>query len=504
MDIESLDQLNQVELKIKKELRKRKLGDILHSLYLLRHKSSSLEPFMVAGTALFAIRFCSPSKPSQNINNYDIRGLVDLSTNYYLADPVTFDSDLRDEFKKSNPVFMLLRYVSSQFPFYVKPFSEFARPALLFDQIPRKLKGSSDVPNFDFEEKFKAVTGSSVIDFITTGFVIYAQLKEHFSINQVSFKKTRKQGINLPDDQTVKLILKQIATDKNTLVDLYKKRQNKDRRFKMYDFNPLLYYPVIKPCQDKQFSTEDKDFIHAPVPELVASRICNGIFYQMFNEYGEEFSTYFGHIFEKYVGYLLENCLLSEELLSESNIRQFYPIDKGKCPDWIMIDDSTTILFECKATRFSRAAQATASEDAVNKSLAQVIKGIKQLASFISACQNQLPELQKFHGSDQFCGILVSLEPLHLINSGWFRDHISQLLINEGIREFNWQIISIDELEALEPHISSGIKLSKVLNDLSHRKFNDVLEDLIEETNNSFTHSCLYPMQQKLYQRLGL
>jgi len=49
----------------------------------------------------------------------------------------------------------------------------------------------------------------------------------------------------------------------------------------MYDFNPLFSYPIIRPCQNKQFSTPGKDFIHAPVPELVASRISTGIFYQI-------------------------------------------------------------------------------------------------------------------------------------------------------------------------------------------------------------------------------
>ncbi len=122
------------------------------------------------------------------------------------------------------------------------------------------------------------------------------------------------------------------------MIELYEKYKNKDRRFKMYDLNPFLLYPIVRPCQNKQFSTSDKDFIHAPVPELVASRISIGIFYQMFNAYTTEFSDYFGHLFEKYVGLVLENCVVSERLLSESDIRNFYPKEKGKAPDWILVD----------------------------------------------------------------------------------------------------------------------------------------------------------------------
>jgi hypothetical protein len=504
MEILSLAGLNKVGAQIEKAFGRLKLGDVLHSLYLLRKSSPELRPFMVAGVALFAARFCPPSKASQLIKKCDIRLLVDLSNKFYLADPITFDKELHDEFIESNPVFMILRLVSSQFPFEPGMFSEFSRPALLFHDIPQQLKGLTDIPQFDIENKFQAITGVSVLDFITTGFVISSASHGNFAVNQNYFKKTRNQGIKIPDDQTIRAILNQLVADKTTLIKVYEKWKNKDRRFKMYDFNPLLYYPVIKPCQDKQFSIADKDFIHAPVPELVGSRISTGIFYQMFNEYGEEFSTYFGHVFERYVGLVLQNCITSEELLSELDIRKFYPTDKGKSPDWILIDGSTAILFECKATRFSRAAQSIASEDAVNNSLAQVKKGLKQLASFISACQAKVQELQKFHTCVAFQPILVSLEPLHLINSTFFREHIDSLLIAEGITDLNWQILSIHEFEALQPHIAAGFSLSKVLDNLLQNTFNDVLQDLVSQTKRTFAHSFLYPKQEELYQRLDI
>lgn len=508
MEINSSADLDELEAHIGKAFGKLKLGDVLHSLYLLKKDSPELRPFKVAGVSLFAVRFCPPSKVSQSINNYDIRFLVDLSNKYYLADPVTFDKYLHDEFIDSNPVFMMLRLVSSQFPFEPGRFSEFSRPALLFHEIPKQLQGLPDIPQFDFESKFQAINNVSVLDFITTGFVISAASLGNFAINKDYFKKTRKQGINIPDGQTVRYILNQLVADKFKLIEVYETRKNTDRRFRMYDFNPLLCYPVIRPCQNKQFSTSDKDFIHAPVPELVGSRISTGIFYQMYNAYTTssrtEFSEYFGHVFERYVGLVIENCITSEQLLSEADIRRFYPTNKGKAPDWILIDGSTLILFECKATRFSRAAQAIASEEAVNSSLAQVKKGLKQLSSFISACRSQVQELERFHNCTTFKPILVSLEPLHLINSAFFREHINGLLADEGVSGLDWQILSIDELEALQPHIAAGFRLAQVLNDLLTRTFNDVLQELSFQTNRTFAHSFLYQKQEELYQRLDM
>ncbi len=504
MKINSLADLEKLESQIASVFEKLKFGDVLHSLYLLQKSSPELRPFMVGGVALFAARFCPPSKTSQSIKNYDIRHLVDLSNDYYLADPITFDKDLHNEFMDSNPVFMMLRLVSSQFPFEPGLFSEFSRPALLFYEIPKQLQGLPDIPQFDFESKFQAITGVSVLDFITTGFVISSASRGNFAVNQDYFKKTRKQGINIPSDQILKAILSQLVADKLRLIELYKRRKNKDRRFKMYDFNPLLSYPIIRPCQNKQFFTPDKDFIHAPVPELVASRISTGIFYQMYNEYNNEFSEYFGFVFERYVGLILEKCLNKEQLLSESDIRTFYPSKKGKVPDWIIIDGSTAILFECKATRFSRAAQAIASEDAVNSSLAQVKKGLTQLASFISACQAKVPELQRFHHCSTFKPIIVSLEPLYLINSHFFREHINTLLPAKDVTGLDWQILSIDQLEALQPHIAAGFNLSQVLDELRNKSFNDVLQNLSSQTNRTFAHSFLYEQQEELYKRLDI
>lgn len=503
MNISSLAELKKLESTIKSVFRTLPLGDVLHSLYLLKNSSPELRPFMIGGIALFAIRFCPPSKTSKLIKNYDIRNLVNISNDYYLADPITFDKDLHDKFIDENSVFMLLRLVSSQFPFEPGLFSEFSRPALLFHEIPQQLQNLAGIPKFDFDSKFQAINGVSVIDFITIGFVISSASHGNFAVSQDYFKKLRKQGINV-SDHSLRAVLNQLVADKSKLVELYEKRKNQDRRFRMYDFNPLLSYPIIRPCQNKQFSTPDKDFIHAPVPELVASRISTGIFYQMYNTYGTEFSEYFGFVFERYFGLVLEKCLLSEQLLSESDIRSFYPSKKGKAPDWIVVDGSTVLLFECKATRFSRAAQAIASEDAVNSSLAQVKKGLKQLASFISACQAKVPELQKFHQCSTFKTILISMEPLFLINSEFFREYINTILAAEGVTGLDWQILSIDELEALQPHIAAGFNLAQVLSELRSKLFNNVLENLSSQTNRTFAHSFLYDKQEELYQRLSI
>lgn len=503
MEILSLSDLENLESQIAKKLSKHKLGDVLRSLYSLK-EDQTIQPFMIAGLSLLAARFCLPSKSSQLIRYFDIRPLVDLSNNYYLSDPTIFDKDLHNEFVDSNPIFMMLRIVSNQFPFNPGLFSQFSRPMWLFHEIPNQLRSSPSIPLFDFESKFYSLTGVHVIDFVTTGFVLSAAAHHNFTFSQSYLTKARQQGINIPDNFETQKILNHLVADKPMLVDMYERRKNKDRRFRMYDFNPLLSYPLIKPCDDKGFARTKKDFLHAPVPELIGSRISTGIFYQIYNEYSTEFSGYFGHVFEKYVGLVLNNSITSETLISEVDIREFYPTSKGKAPDWILIDGKSLVLFECKATRFSRAAQAIASERDINDSLAQVKKGLMQLHSFIRACGNNIPELKRFHDCTEFRPIFVSLEPLYLINSFFFREHINTLLADEGITGFDWQILSIDELEVLQPHLAGGFRLSKVLDSLKQTTFNNVLQDLASQTNKTFGDSFLYEKQKELYQRLGI
>jgi len=501
MEINSLSDLDNLENRICQKLRHYKLGDVLYSLYEIRNQ---LRPFITAGIALFAIRCSSPSNIKQNIKKINIIPIVNLVSNYLLADPITLDKELQHEFIESNPVFLILRLVSSQFPFNVSEFTQYARPMLLYHEIPNNLAGKHGIPTFDVKSEFYNLNGVSIADVISIGFVAWAAASNHFTFSLDYFRKARLQGINLPDDKAISLALAQLASDSNRLKNLYEQRKNADAKFRMYDFNPLLQFPIILPCRGKGFANCNQDFMCAPVPDLINERLSSGVFYQLFNAYKEDFSKYFGHVLEEYVGIILRNSITSENLLRELDIRSSYPESMGKVPDYAVIDGSTAILIESKATRFNRAAQTISTEDAINDSLKQVIKGLRQLNSFINACQSKLPELYHFHGCTTFKPVFVSLEPMYLINSGFFRDHINQLLASEGVVNLNWQILSVGELEALQPHLTEGIHLSQVTQDLEYKTFSDVLRELCSQTNKTYKDSFLYPKQEELYQRLGI
>jgi hypothetical protein len=498
MEINSLNKLDQLEFQICQQISQFKLGDVLYSLYNMQYQ---LHPFISAKVALFAIRFSSPSLVTQVAKIVKIDKIINLVTAYSLANPITFDQELKDDFIEANPGFLILRTVYSQFPFNVSRFSQFSKPIFLYYDIPKKLKGQKGIPNFDIEKEFESINGLSVTEFIDIGAVLSAFASNQFTFSFDYLKKIRSKGINLPNDEAIFKAINQLAGDKYKINNLYNERKNSDRRFRMYDFNPLRTYPLIFPCKGSGFSKNKNEFMCAPVPALIDERVCIGIFHQMFGIFNTKFSNYFGYVLEEYLRIILENCVSSKSII---DIRNLSLGNNIKTPDYAIIDGSVAIILECKATRFTLPAQNIASEQAVNESLKQVKKGLIQLDNFVKACQSKAQNLEQFHGCRTFKPVLVTLEEMYLINSEPFKNHVNNLLQNEGIFNLNWHILSIDEIERLQPHLAEGIRLSQVLQNLEQKTFNDVLEDLAAQTQKTYKDSFLYPKQEELHQRLGI
>ncbi len=328
--------------------------------------------------------------------------------------------------------------------------------------------------------------------------------KTNSGLTRKYFEKARSLGMKLPDDEGILHMLNCITADPNRFRQKYEEMKQKDRFFCMYDFNPLFTFPILRPWAHHTAKSMLDDRIVAPLPDLVAYRISTGIFYEMFNSYKEAFSRYFGVLFEVYVGRLLKAFVPSQNLFSEDMIRESYPSSSGKVPDWIVLEGSTAILIECKATRFSLPALSTGAKESVNKSMEQVFKGLKQLHEFREAIIKKAPGLESFSACSAIKPVLITLEPLYLINTVLFREHIDTLLKTEAVTDLPWRILSVKELESFEPHLKAGIQLSDILSALEDKPFNQVINGCIAKTGLSYKDSLLYGYDQEMYQRLGV
>ena len=199
-------------------------------------------------------------------------------------------------FTSRTPSFMILRAAAGQFPFQVNTFASIGQPLLLFGEIPKAVGRKKGVPKFDFSKAFEKVTGLSLHDFVAVCFVAWAasSSKNTLGVTRSYFEKARSQGIKLPDDAGISRLLDCIVADPRRFRQTYEEMKQKDRRFRIYDFNPLLSFPILRPWHHHSTKTMQRDRMIAPLPDLIAYRASTGIFYEMFNRYRTEFSEYFG------------------------------------------------------------------------------------------------------------------------------------------------------------------------------------------------------------------
>jgi hypothetical protein len=100
--------------------------------------------------------------------------------------------------------------------------------------------------------------------------------------------------------------------------------------------------------------------------------------------------------------------------------------------------------------------------------------------------------------------VLITLEPLYLINSHLFRRYIDDQLGAVSVTQLPWRILSVNELGQLQPYLAQGLSLVKALEDLEKKTFDVLLNELYRETGLTFRDSFLYEMDRELYRRLGV
>lgn len=506
--------LDILEKEIVSEIRRYKSDEILlfvHAAFKELNNSKSighqflprgLPPFVVAGISSFAVRFSNPYRNSKGFSWAELAKIENLVSQYLLADPINYDTELHEGFKESNPVFLVLRICGSQFPYNYNPYACYSQPIMLYVETIKNLKNKENIPKFDFHTEFEKIVNTSLYNFVDIGYISWAAANgQTTGFTRGYFEKARKEGIMIPNDQEILAVLENIAATPKKFRKTYEKLKIKDRRFRIYDFNPLLMYPIIRPWEDHHLLGIDSDRLIAPIPNLIGYRISVGIYYQMFNVHKNSFSQWFGHIFEMYVGEILKHSTSLKTLFSEETIQKTY---KKKAPDWAVIDGHTAILFEVKATKFSLPALTTGFVNEINESLKQVVKGLKQLIEFKDAILLKEKGLEAFYNCTEILICIVTHERLYLTNSVLFRDHINKLLVDEGINISSWLILSVQEMEILQPHLASGIGFAEILKSIKEDSYDETLKRIETLTGKTYKDSFLHKKDKEMFEHLGM
>lgn len=250
--VDSLPALAELEAMIRRELQGFSLDGLL---WTLGENSALFQPFVAAGFASLALKSCTPSQGNfAPVPVAVVHRLEPLVINYLSADPIIFDREVHDHFRRTNPVFLLIRIMGSQFPYHINVFETYARSLLLFDEIPRQIKN----PDFDLDSAFRANAGCSVLDFVRTAFLSYLMAKEKAGFSSRTFGRWKNNGVLMPPLPEVRIIMRQIAASPKEFNAARSLDEGIDPRFRIYRLNPLFRYPVIRPWGDEPSSISNR------------------------------------------------------------------------------------------------------------------------------------------------------------------------------------------------------------------------------------------------------
>ena len=97
-EIQSFSDFEALERQIREALQPHNLDGVLRGLWNTARPEGKPSPFMIAGTALFAMRYCAPSyrrlREVEPLSWQTLFPIVDLVTHFLLADPIGFDESV--------------------------------------------------------------------------------------------------------------------------------------------------------------------------------------------------------------------------------------------------------------------------------------------------------------------------------------------------------------------------------------------------------------------------
>ena len=494
--INSPDDMEKLERYIETQLKEYRLDTLLLEIHkhTLNNSFPDYPVFAFVALTKEVLLNCTmygklTSMPDEEFLEF-IRILVELET----YDP-KFSNELKSNRKKAIASF-LLRTIGKQVQWDRNIRYMLSRTLYLFEELIDHDSASEYIKDI-VNSKFKKQFGVSLRDFIKIGAILFAgSSNQKRGLRRDYLEKARNLGMPVPDDDTVRACLNLIACSPNQFKN--------DKLFIKYNLNPLLRYPIIRIWDNSDSDDPYDDKFIAPIPNLLMYRITIGLYYQLYNLFGEDFSREFGDLFELYVSKILDGFKLSSRVLSEDEV-DIYIKSKGKKgwkpkrPDWTIFTEEGIILIECKTTHYTN----DMYERGINaKSMAcfkQIRKSLVQFDNF----EHQLPELCKKLGESledmKILRVIVSFEPLWGLNDGPLKEYI------DGRISRDWVIIPVEILEEIQPYIAKGANLWSFISEFKltpYHDFNKIIDRMESETGAKDSENMFREYRNKLFDEL--
>lgn len=343
-----------------------------------------------------------------------------------------------------------------------KHFSQFSTQIDIKDTLTRQsiifstvLNSNHSSNKIDLNKYLVYNMGISIDEYIKLTFIIFATVRQkpQFNINDLIHpeKLVLQSILNETKVNNILYLLSANAEEFRKMDKLYNAKLPPEYTKSRY--NPLWQKPIIK--------LRKNNFI---VPSISAynKAAFSGLYWFFENQLKEKFTTYFGLLFEEYLGLLLKDMYGEKSV--EKEIVYGNAQDSRKFFDWVVNDKGKCIFFESKAYKFPLSVLQTGDLDFIQKEIdKKVVQTIKQMYERVNDIK-YYKDLNKFKNKNIVC--VAVFYDIPFISTQMYQEYIELKLdkLNltySGIKDFKYYLISIDELENYQ-YIKNYISIEKV------------------------------------------
>jgi Holliday junction resolvase-like predicted endonuclease len=304
----------------------------------------------------------------------------------------------------------MLRLSSEQLNHQLPLWNEVARSVALFEDITHTASLEILGDNTWADELF----GCTIAEYVGAGMLLHIlalQDNGRIDLDRLELPEMRQVAAKIPAAMIRRTATEHLIASPDQFRALQPatdaSRHPDTRR---YQFNPLHARPILSGLQPE---------LLLPVPGLLVQKISPlGIFHTAVERFGDGFARDVGQLFEAYVGrqlQLLRGATVHPAITYHRDRRQ-----RCESVDWIVVFDNVILLVEVKSTRPTQAIRAgdAAAAAALQKRLAKAFRQINTTAEQIRGRHQAFASIPH---DRPIVGLVVTLEPFHVINSWPFR-----------------------------------------------------------------------------------
>ncbi len=208
-------------------------------------------------------------------------------------------------------------------------------------------------------------------------------------------------------DTVLKIIRRDLSADVHTHRALGKQQQLAGAE--MWSFNPLMAKPLVS--RGDRFLLPVHDYLIQKMTSL-------GLYFTGIAHFGDDFPRALGDSFEKYVG---RHLALLEAAGAAVHPEVTYGKDTKKTVDYFVVFEEVVVLVEVKGMRAN--ALAKAGIDAGLEQLVDKVQGARnQIDKTAKLIKDRIPELAFIPADREIRGLVVTMEPVHQIDTFLYRD----------------------------------------------------------------------------------